>query len=168
MVLVSNDLYHLESTSGFGARPRIDDGLLGVVTVNIDRAMDVPALVSAEATGRIRHFRGYHAWHAWTAAEFVVESSEPVIDVGVDGEALRLPPPLHFRSLPGALRIRTPRSAPGVPGAAGPHGVGGTVPALLRVLAGRPATPVVSPRHTDHRDHLARASLPSPSTAPAR
>jgi hypothetical protein len=100
--------------------------------------------VSAEATGRIRHFRGYHAW---TAAEFVVESSEPVIDVGVDGEALRMPPPLHFRSLPGALRVRTPRSAPGLPGAAGPHGVGRAVPALLQVLAGRPASSMAPAAH---------------------
>jgi hypothetical protein len=76
------------------------------------------------------------------AAEFVVDSSEPVIDVGVDGEALRLPPPLHFRSLPGALRVRTPITAPGVSAATdAPQGLGRAVPALLRVLAGRPATP---------------------------
>jgi diacylglycerol kinase family enzyme len=139
MVLISNNIYRLESMSGFGTRPRIDGGLLGVVTVTVDRARDLPALVSAEATGRIRQFHGYHAW---TAAEFVVDSSEPVIDVGVDGEALRLPPPLHFRSLPGALRVRTPITAPGVSAATdAPQGLGQAVPALLRVLAGRPATP---------------------------
>jgi hypothetical protein len=91
------------------------------VTVTVDRARGLPALVSAEATGHIQQFHGYHAW---TAAEFVVDSSEPVIDVGVDGEGLRLPPPLTFRSLPGALRVRTPITAPGVSPAAGaPQGV---------------------------------------------
>jgi hypothetical protein len=38
---------------------------------------------------------------------------------------LRLPPPLRFRSLPGALRVRTPIDAPGVaPAAVAPHGAG--------------------------------------------
>jgi diacylglycerol kinase family enzyme len=133
LVLVSNDVYRLDSMSGFGTRPRIDDGVLGVVTVKVDRARDIPALVTAEATGRIRSFRGYRAW---STREFVVDSSAPLVDVGVDGEALRLPPPLRFRSLPGALRVRTPLSAPGLPQR--PR-LAEAVPALLRVLAGHPA-----------------------------
>lgn len=133
LVLVSNDVYRLDSMSGFGTRPRMDDGVLGVVTVTVDRARDIPALVTAEATGRIGSFRGHRAW---STPEFVVDSAEPLVEVGVDGEALRLPPPLRFRSLPGALRVRTPLSAPGVP--QHPR-LGEAVPALLRVLAGRPA-----------------------------
>lgn len=137
MLLVSNDVYRLDSMSGFGTRPRIDDGLLGVVTVTVDRARDIPALVTAEATGRIRRFRGYRAW---SVPEFVVDSAEPAIDVGVDGEALSLPPPLRFRSLPAALRVRTPTDAAGLsPAAAAPPKLGEAVPALLRVLGGRPA-----------------------------
>ena len=137
MLLVSNDVYRLESMTGFGTRPRIDDGLLGVVTVTVDRAADLPTLMSLEAAGCIERFRGYRAW---STPEFVVDSSEPLIDVGVDGEALRLQPPLRFRSLPGALRVRTPLTAPGAsPAATAPAGLGEAVPALLRVLAGRPA-----------------------------
>src|SRR3954447_3428827 len=137
MVLISNNIYRLESMSGFGTRPRIDDGLLGVVTVTVDRAADLPTLMSLEAAGSIERFRGYRAW---STPEFVVDSSEPLIDVGVDGEALRLRPPLRFRSLPGALRVRTPLTAPGAsPAATAPAGLGEAVPALLRVLAGRPA-----------------------------
>jgi hypothetical protein len=45
----------------------MDAGVLGVVTVTVDRARDLPALVSAEATGRIAHFRGYREW---TTSEF--------------------------------------------------------------------------------------------------
>jgi diacylglycerol kinase family enzyme len=136
MVLVSNDVYRLESMAGFGTRPRIDDGVLGVVTVTVDRARDLPMLMSLEAAGRIERFPGYRAW---ATPEFVVDSSEPLIDVGVDGEALQLPPPLRFRSLPGALRVRTPLTAPGVsPGAAVHHGPGTAMGALLQVLAGRP------------------------------
>ena len=139
IVLVSNNVYRLESMGGFGTRPRIDEGLLGVVTVAVDRATDLPALMSAEATGQIHRFHGYRAW---TTPEFVVDSSEPLIDVGVDGEALRLPPPLRFRSLPGCVRVRTPHSAPGVSPAAARPGAAEGVPALLRVLVGRPAAKI--------------------------
>jgi diacylglycerol kinase family enzyme len=137
VVLISNGVYRLDKLNGFGTRQRMDAGVLGVVTVTVDRARDLPALISAEATGRIARFRGYREW---TAPEFEVRSADGLIDVGVDGEALALPPPLQFRSLPGALRVRTPVDAPGVsPAAAAPPGIGTGVTALLRVLAGRPA-----------------------------
>ena len=38
--------------------------------------------------------------------EFQVSSGGPV-DVGLDGEAVTLEPPLVFESLPSALRVRT-------------------------------------------------------------
>ena len=54
--------------------------------------------------------------------------------------AAAAPAALRFRSLPGALRVRTPIHAPGVaPAAVAPHGVGMAGVALLRVLSGRPA-----------------------------
>jgi diacylglycerol kinase family enzyme len=142
LVLVSNDVYRLESMSGFGTRPRIDDGVLGVVTVAVDRARDLPALVAAEATGRIRRFPGYREW---TTPDFVVDSGQPLVDVGVDGEALRLAPPLRFRSLPGALRVRIPVDSPGTSQPASRHaGPGRTAAELVRVLGGRP--PLLTPR----------------------
>ena len=42
-------------------------------------------------------------------ADFEVRSTAPV-PVGLDGEALILDPPLRFASLPGALRVRLPRT----------------------------------------------------------
>jgi len=57
----------------------------------------------------------------------------------VDGEALRLPPPLVFRSLPGVLRIRTPINAGASPAATRPASNWLAATALLHVLAGRPA-----------------------------
>ncbi|MDN5747734.1 MAG: diacylglycerol kinase, partial [Pseudonocardia sp.] len=135
VVLVSNNVYRLDSLNGFGTRERTDAGVLGVVTVTIDRARDLPSLLAAESSGHIERFRGYRAW---TTPEFEIDSAAPLIDVGVDGEALRLPPPLRFRSLPGALRVRTPVDAPGVaPAAAAPRGIAPAVTALYRVLAGR-------------------------------
>jgi diacylglycerol kinase family enzyme len=135
VVLVSNDAYRLDRISGFGRRERLDAGTLGIVTVTVDRARDVPALMAAEAAGRVEQFSGYREW---TAQQFEVGSGETLIDVGVDGETLQLPPPLRFRSLPGALRVRTPVNAPGGRGTTASLGTGRAVTALLGVLAGHP------------------------------
>ena len=132
IVLVSNNVYRLESLRAFGTRARLDAGSLGLVTVTVRRSWDLPLLMAAEITGRIRRFRGYRSWDT---PSFVVESSAALVDVGVDGEALRLEPPLEFRTLPGSLRVRVPLSA------TGPRPVqhlSGVVPALLRVAAGTP------------------------------
>jgi hypothetical protein len=55
-------------------------------------------------------------WREWTTFRFEIDSGA-AIDVGLDGEAIRLKPPLRFESLPAALRIRTPagRRHPGPP-----------------------------------------------------
>jgi len=135
VLLVSNGVYRLDSLNGFGTRERIDAGVLGIVTVTVDRARDLPVLLAAQSSGHLDRFRGYRSW---TTPTFEVDSADDLVDVGVDGEALRLPPPLVFRSLPGALRVRVPRGAPGAaPAAIAPRGMG--LRALGRVLAGRPA-----------------------------
>jgi diacylglycerol kinase family enzyme len=137
VVLVSNGRYRLDSLSGFGTRARLDAGVLGVVTVTVDRARDLADLMAAEATGRLHRYSGYREW---TTPHLEIGSELPLVDVGVDGEALRLPPLLRFRSLPGALRVRTPARAPAAASAAvAPAGPAEAVTGLLRVLAGRPA-----------------------------
>jgi diacylglycerol kinase family enzyme len=136
VLLVSNGVYRLDRLSGFGTRERLDSGALGIVTVTVDRARDLPTLISAELSGRLTGFRGYRTWQA---EEFVVRSGRELVEVGVDGEALRLPPPLRFRSLPGALRVRVPVGAPGAPAAMAPRSMKQSVSALFRILAGLPA-----------------------------
>ncbi|MGE3289472.1 MAG: diacylglycerol kinase family protein [Pseudonocardia sp.] len=139
VVLVSNGAYRLEGLSGVGTRARLDEGMLGVVTVTVDAAADVPVLMAAQAAGRLHGFRGYREW---TTPEFVVGSGQALVEVGVDGEALRLPPPLRFRVLPGALRIRLPLDSPGAaPAALAPQGPADAIVGMLHVLGGRPARP---------------------------
>src|SRR5207248_11119246 len=70
-------------------------------------AADAELLAAAQAAGRLQRFRGYHEW---TTLELEVESGRPV-EVGVDGEALVLEPPLRFAVRPAALTVRLPRSA---------------------------------------------------------
>jgi hypothetical protein len=42
VVLVSKRVYRLDKLSGFGTRQRLDAGVLGIVTVTVDRARDLP------------------------------------------------------------------------------------------------------------------------------
>ncbi len=69
-----------------------------------------------------------------------MRSGQPV-EIGIDGEALVLDPPIRFRILPGALRVRIPPHAPGYsPAAAVPTPGWATVTALWQTAAGRPVT----------------------------
>ena len=50
-----------------------------------------------------------------TTTEVVVDADADQIPVGVDGEALLLDTPVRCTVQPDALRVRVPRSRPGVP-----------------------------------------------------
>jgi diacylglycerol kinase family enzyme len=108
LLLVSNNPYQMAQLRGGGTRERIDLGVLGVVSVRVETAADVEKLAALELAGNVRRFA---SWNDWTASEFEVRSAGPV-DIGVDGEALTLQPPLHFVIRPGALTVRLPRTAP--------------------------------------------------------
>jgi diacylglycerol kinase family enzyme len=96
LVMVSNNPYQLDPLGRRSTRGAMDGGVLGVVVVP-----DGPPL---------RH------WQEWTTFRFEIDSGD-MIDVGLDGEAIRLEPPLRFESLPSVLRIRTTarRRHPGPP-----------------------------------------------------
>jgi diacylglycerol kinase family enzyme len=108
LVMVSNNPYHLRRISHTVTRPRLDTGRLGILAARlVDRAA-ATALVQ-RTLGPVR----YRDLLEWTQPSFEIHSTAPV-PVGVDGEALVLDPPLRFASLPHALRVRLPRTAPGV------------------------------------------------------
>lgn len=109
LVLVSNNRYELERIGGFGSRARLDEGVLGIVTVEVRTAAEVATLVAAQTAGRISRFSGFRSW---TAPAFEVRSGAPV-EAGIDGEAVVLPPPLRFAIVPGALRVRIAPHHPG-------------------------------------------------------
>jgi len=109
VILVSNNPYQLTQIGGRATRSRMDSGLLGVVSMRIDGPSYVAEMVALEAARQIKRFRGLLTW---TDATFVVDSRDP-IEVGVDGEALVLEPPLEFAAMPGALRVRLPHHAHG-------------------------------------------------------
>jgi diacylglycerol kinase family enzyme len=132
LALVSNNPYELTHLSGAGTRERIDTGLLGIVAARV-RGADVSKLVALELVGQTARYPGLMSW---SAREFEVRSGGPV-EVGLDGEALVLEAPLHFESLPGALRVRLPRGAGLSPAARAVALTTENLGALVRVAAGR-------------------------------
>jgi diacylglycerol kinase family enzyme len=130
-ILVSNNRYRLGRAIGSGTRPRLDDGRLGITVVGMARSRD--------------RGRPQRVWREWSAPSFEVRSDDPVA-AGIDGEALRLDPPLRFRIRPAALRVRIAHSHPGASASAlQPDGMWESVCALARLAFARNAQPADVP-----------------------
>ncbi len=105
-LLVSDNPYSLGDVAGLGRRARLDTGALGVVAVNVDSARQAVGLL------RRTNDRGLTTM---AVPEVVVTADAPEIPVGIDGEAVVLPTPVRCTIRPKALRVRVPRTRPGVP-----------------------------------------------------
>ncbi len=135
MILVSNNAYELDHLDGRGTRARLDAGVLGIVAARIQNAREAVEFTGLEAIGKVRSFRG---WMEWTAPGFRIDSDSP-IEIGIDGEATAIEPPLQFETRPGALRVRIPRGAAGVsPAALSVPEPRTAVAELVALAAGRP------------------------------
>lgn len=105
-VLVANNPYGSGDIAGLSRRPRLDRGILGIVSVSVTSARRAADLVRGTRSAGVT---------VLTAAEVVVRAAEPEIPVGVDGEALMMPVPVRCTIRPAALRVRVPRKRPGIP-----------------------------------------------------
>lgn len=132
LVLVSNNVYQLTHLAGAGTRERIDGATLGVVAARV-KGRQIARLVALELAGQACRYPGLLSWSSPT---FEVHSHGPV-EVGLDGEALVLDPPLRFASMPGALRVRLPRRAGLAPAARAVALTAANLGELARVAAGR-------------------------------
>jgi len=89
LVLVSNNRYRLDRMGPRGTRGGIDEGTLGVVA--------------------LRAGPPHRGWRdEWTTPTFRVDS-DTTVNLGIDGEAVAIDPPLLFESSPSVLRIRVPK-----------------------------------------------------------
>lgn len=137
LILVSNGRYQLGRAEGFGSRRRMDAGTLGIVAATFQSPDDVTKLGGQHSTMGSRRPPG---WLEWSDVSFEVRSGRPV-ELGIDGESAVLDPPIRFRTLPGAIRVRIPSHAPGYsPAAAAPTAGWSVITALLQTAAGRPVT----------------------------
>ncbi|MDP9984769.1 diacylglycerol kinase family enzyme [Pseudarthrobacter oxydans] len=105
VVQVSNNPYG-RTPATLANRPRLDGGHLGVIAVKLP---DDPAEARRQLAAARGHPERFPGSVTWEPSTFEVDSGGP-IDVGMDGEALRLAAPLRFTIRPGALRIRVPRA----------------------------------------------------------
>ncbi len=106
-VLVSNNPYETGDIAGLGRRARLDQGVLGVVGVKISNA--------AQAAGLLRQAQRSRSVTVLAAREVVIDADQPHIPVGIDGESVLMPTPVRCTIHPLALRVRVPRTRPGVP-----------------------------------------------------
>ncbi len=109
VILVSNNPYVLGSLGGLGTRERMDTAALGVATLVLTSAADARRFIALEAAGQVERFPG---WQQWTTSRFQIDSGGDV-EVGVDGEALTMAPPVVFEIIPAALTVLLPPQAPG-------------------------------------------------------
>jgi len=110
LILVSNNVYKLEGIGGLGTRARLDEGVLGVIVVEVHNGAELAQLISLSTAGRGSAYAG---WHEWTTPSLEVRSRQ-AIDLGIDGEAVTLDSPVHLEVQPGALRVRIAPHHPGV------------------------------------------------------
>ena len=132
LIQISNGPYGDGSTS----RPALDTGRLGIMTLEVDDDRSAARLVQAFATKDPARFDGFHAW---TAPTFEVTSEGP-IDVGLDGEAMTMEPPLRF-SIGRQVRVRIPHTAPGYSPAGRAIGGREAVRGVVAVALGHPFRP---------------------------
>ncbi|MBS1679640.1 MAG: diacylglycerol kinase [Actinobacteria bacterium] len=117
-LLVSNNVYRL----GSGTRPHLDEGVLGIA--------------AAEAGARVGNLPGGLTLRQWQRHTFTVEADDPV-PLGIDGEAVKLAPPLEFTSRPGALAVRIAAGHPGAsPSTEVPRGLRQSAVKLARIAVG--------------------------------
>lgn len=105
-VLVSNNPYDLSDIAGLGRRDRLDSGKLGVVAIKVDNV--------AQAIGLVRAGRGTGLITA-RSRKVTIDAPQPEIPVGIDGETVLMPTPVHCSIQPGALRVVVPKNRPAAP-----------------------------------------------------
>jgi len=104
-LLVANNPYGTGDIAGLSRRARLDRGILGIVGVRVRSARQAVGLLrGARATGL----------SVLAAKEIEITADAPHIPVGIDGESVSLPTPVHCTIHPGALRVWVPRDRPGV------------------------------------------------------
>jgi diacylglycerol kinase family enzyme len=105
-VLVANNPYGTSDLAGLSRRPRLDTGMLGLVSIGVHSARQAAGLLRGRrSSGVIRQL----------ASEVIVDSDAEHIPLGIDGEAVVMPTPVRCTIRPAALRVRVPRNRPGPP-----------------------------------------------------
>jgi diacylglycerol kinase family enzyme len=117
-LLVGNNRYEL-GLPELWRRPRLDRGELSLYVAGELGRLDLVRLGLATALGTMSEAE----LEVFAARSVSVQARQGRLRVSLDGEVVRLAPPLRYRSRPGALRVFAPEPAIGVarPPDAGPE-----------------------------------------------
>ena len=103
-VFIGNNSYTMEGFE-IGARPRLDDGVLSLYLTQRMGRFGLLRLAVMALLHRLDQARDFDAS---TATAFVVRTGQRRLRVATDGEVTVMETPLHYRILPGALRVIVP------------------------------------------------------------
>jgi diacylglycerol kinase family enzyme len=133
LIMVSSGRYEIKGPpSDIGKRARLDQGQLGIVTLSAADPAAAIEVATLWAAGAIDRFPG---WEQWEDSSFEVDS-DSTVSIGVDGETVRIEPPLHFEIHAGAFPVAVPGGTPKGPRVS-PLGTVGSVGDLWSIAAGR-------------------------------
>jgi len=102
VLFVSNNAYPLSS---FGARPRLDAGVLEVSALARTEGQQLRRALENLVNDR---YQAGDGWARWTTTSLEVDSPSGRLEVGIDGEPVALDTPIEFRIHAGALRVLLP------------------------------------------------------------
>jgi YegS/Rv2252/BmrU family lipid kinase len=109
-VFVGNNEYEVEGTQ-IGARARLDEGRLSLYVAHHTGRLGLIRLALRALFGRLRQSKDFDAL---SVEEIWVETRKPKrLYVATDGEVNVMTTPLHYRVLPGALRVIVPEEVTG-------------------------------------------------------
>ena len=100
-VFVGNNRYEMNLTM-LGRRQRLDAGELCVYFANRTGRFGLLRLALRALFGRLEQARDFDAL---SVTEVWIETPRRELRVALDGEVVRLSPPLHYRIRPGALKV---------------------------------------------------------------
>jgi diacylglycerol kinase family enzyme len=107
-VFIGNNQYAMHLFS-MGGRASLDRGELSLYCTSRTGRLALIRLSIRALAGRLDQAKDFDAL---LLREFWIDTPRPSIHVAVDGEVLRLRPPLHYRVLPRALRVFQPPRKP--------------------------------------------------------
>jgi diacylglycerol kinase family enzyme len=133
LIQVSNGAYG-RTLDGLTSRPRLDAHELQIIALELSGDEGAASLIGDLAAGHPERNRGYRSW---TASIFEVTSDAP-IDVGLDGEARSMDPPLRFSIRDRQARIRLPTTAIGYSPASRSLDWRSSIKGVVRIAGGNP------------------------------
>ncbi len=114
VLLVSNNPYRgFAAVDGAGRRISLDGGVLGVLV--IAAADPVELARGARRTTMGVPIEKVDGFDQWTAPSVRVDSDDPTVLAGIDGEAVEMAVPLDIRIVAGGLRVIVPVGTPDTP-----------------------------------------------------